>query len=171
MSCFPHDRLTAVLLDPGSQVASTLHIENNPSSRISGQYIGSEQHQLAIGIDNSTALGNHAHPITITVERKPYFRIGGFKGLDQVSQVFRHGGIGMMMGKGSVDFTKQFSDLASQSMVQAWRISAGDPVATVDNNLHRAHQLDVADDPLKVCFGNIMLLVIAIPVSEVIIFE
>ena len=65
----------------------------------------------------AAVLGNHAHTIAVTVEGKTYFRIGGFKRLNQVSQVLRNGRVGMMVGKSPIHLAKQLDYLAPQSAI------------------------------------------------------
>ena len=69
---------------------------------------------------------------------------------DQVLQVLGLARVGMVVGEVAVDLAEQLDHLAAEGAEDAGRRGAGDAVAGVDHDLHRAGQLDVRHDAVAV---------------------
>lgn len=76
--------------DPGCQCACAFDIIDDLTARVPGQYIGSKQHELAIRINDAPVFGDNAQTITIAVEGKTDFSIGGSQRPDDILQIFRY---------------------------------------------------------------------------------
>ena len=135
---FPHQRFAAVPGDPAEQVARAFDVENDFAAGHARQHVGREQHQLAIGVNDPAGLGDHAEAVAVAVKGQPEFGIAIFQRGDEVFEVVRLRRIGMVVGKGAVDFAEQFFDGATEFAVQPGSGGAGDAVAAVDGDAHGA---------------------------------
>src|SRR4029077_2824464 len=71
MPGLPQQRFAAMAAYPREQVARRLHVEDDAGARVSGQYVGGEQHELAVRIDDLAGFGDYTQPIAVAVEREP----------------------------------------------------------------------------------------------------
>ena len=117
---------------------------------MAGQHIGGKQHHLAVRVDDLAILGDHAQAVAVAVEGDADFGVRLGQAADQVLQVFRMRGIGVVIGEVAIDVAEQFNHFAAQAAEQVARERAGDAIAAVDGDLDRARQLDVAQDALQV---------------------
>ena len=156
-----------MLLDPRGEPAGAFDVVNDHAARDSGQHIGCEQHQLAVGIDDFSILGHHAEAVAVAVEGDADFSVGFLEGLDDVGQVFRLRRIRVMVREIAVDFAEQRDDLAAEALEQFRGNRAGHAVAAIHDDLHRAGQLDVADDFLDVGWQNIRAAALALAMLQV----
>jgi hypothetical protein len=125
--------------------AGAFDVVDDLAARNAAEHVGGEQHQLAVGEDDLAVLGDHAEAVAVAVEGQADLGVGvrsaritscRFSGLD---------GSGWWLGK--VPSTSQNSSTTSQPIGGTGRgDAAGDAVAAVDDDLHRARQLYVADD-------------------------
>ncbi len=99
----PHQRLAAPSLDLGGQVAGAFDVEDDPGARVALDNVAGEQHHQPVGIDQVAFVGDHAHAVTVAVEGQAQVSPGFLHLGDQVLQVFRLAGIGVVVGKGTVD--------------------------------------------------------------------
>ena len=148
--------------DPVEQLARGLDVEDDFGAGVARQHVVGEQHQLAVGEDDAAVLGDHAQAVAVAVEGEAQFRVRGLEPGDQVLQIVRHGGVGMVVGEGAVHLAEHFFDLAAHAAIEFWREGAGHAVAAIDDDLHRPRQLDVADDAAEVGLGNVVGLVAAV---------
>ena len=167
MPGFPHQRLAAALGNPGGEPARAFDVVDDLGAGVAAQHVVRKQHQLPVGVDDVAALGDHAEPVAVAVEREAQLRAGIAHRGDQLLQVLRLGRIGMMVGKGAVDFAIQRRHFAAEAAEQLGRSCAGDTVAAVDGDVHRPREPDIAGDARQVRCAHIGRRVLARALGQV----
>src|SRR6476660_5564195 len=161
MPGLPHHRLAAMAADPRQQAARRLHVEADLRTGIARQHVGCKQHELTIRIDDLAVPGHHAESIAVAVERQSELAMTLRQRFDEIVQVLRHRGIGVMIGKGAVDLTIQLAYGAAQTPVELRSISPRDAVAAIDNDVEWALKPYVCNDALEVRLSDVGLAVTA----------
>ncbi len=119
------------------------------------EHVGGEEHQLAVGEDDLAVLGDDAEAVTVAIEGQADLGIGFLQRADHVLQVLGLRGVGVVVREISVDFAEQFDQFAAELFEQCRSDAAGNAVAAVHDDLHRAGELDVADDLRDVGFADV----------------
>ena len=57
--------------------------------------------------------GDDTKPIAVAVKRQPQLGVTGLQRLNQVTEIFRFAGVGVMVRKVAVDFAKQLRHLTT----------------------------------------------------------
>ncbi len=91
---------------------------------------------IAVLVDGADAVG-------IAVECDSEFGAVLFDGRDQVLQIGRDGGVGMVVGEGAVHIEEQLDGLAVEPLEQAVHGGAGGTVAGVEHDLDTAGPLEL----------------------------
>jgi hypothetical protein len=68
MSRLTHYWLTTRRADPGRDMSCAFHVIQDSATRVPGQYVLREQHQLPIRENHLPIFGHDTKPITITIE-------------------------------------------------------------------------------------------------------
>ena len=90
------------------QVAGALDIEDHLGTRVARQHIGGKVHQQVVRV-NHTPTGRHdAQAVTVAVEGKADVGTALLDVVDQILQVFRLAGVGVMVGEAAIDLVKQW---------------------------------------------------------------
>ena len=131
------------------QLAGALHVVHDHRARVAFQHVGGEQHQQAVGEDDLAFLGHHAQAVAVAIEGQAQVGIEALDRLDQVLEVVRLAGIGMVVGEGAVDLAEQRDDLGADGLQQLRRDAAGHAVAGIHHHLQRAVELHVVGDALR----------------------
>jgi hypothetical protein len=104
MARLVHDRNTAGLANDGCQVAGALHIVNDGGAGITVQHVHGQKHHDPVSVNDRAAQGHHAQSIGIAIQRQSQIGIHQTNGFNQVFEVFRIARVGVVVGKGAVDF-------------------------------------------------------------------
>ena len=163
----PQRGLAAACADPVEQVARGFHVEDDFGARVARQHVVGEQHQLAVGENDGAVLHHHAQAVAVAVEGQAEFGVAGFQARDQVGEVLRLRGVGVVIGEIAVDLAEHFFDLAAECAVQGASEGARHAVAAVDDELHRPRELDVGDDARMVFGGDVVFAIAACAAGEV----
>ena len=147
---FAHHRFAAVPLNPRRQQAGRFHVVNHFRAGVAPEHILRKQHQLAVGIDDAAAAGNHAEAVAVAVESKADFSRSGLHSTDEVLQIGGLGGIGMVVGEMAVHFAKQLFHFATQRTIQPPGKRPGHAVAGIDGDFQRPLQADMAGNVLNI---------------------
>jgi len=100
---FPHQRNAAVRRDVVIERLACLDVSDNRAAWKRCQHIPGQQSQDLIAPENPTFTVHHADPVAVAVEGDAEIALLGQNRRLQLSQVLRHGGIGMVRGKIAVD--------------------------------------------------------------------
>ena len=168
---FFHNRLAAVLFNPRCQQAGGFDVENHFGAGVAAEYVLRVQHQLAVGIDNLAVFGDHAQTVAVAVESQADFGIAVLQRADQILQVFRFGGIGVVVGEVAVHFAEEFCDGATQCAEQIAGISTGYAVAGIDHDVHRAGEFDVVNNRGLIGGGEILFAYFAVAGYELVVLN
>lgn len=125
--------------DKGEQ-ARTFDVVDDRATRHARQHVGGNEHELAIRENDFAILGDNAEAVAVAVEGDADFSVGFLEGLDHVGQVFRLRRVRVMIREIAIDFAEQRHDLATQTLEEFRGDCAGDAVATIHDDLHRAGQ-------------------------------
>ena len=155
MAGLPHAGRAAMLADPRREVARALHVVDDLGARLARQHVLREQHQLPVGIDDAAVRRDHAEPVAVAVEGESQFGpLPAHRG-DEVAEVLRLRGIGVMVGEAAVDVAVELDDLAAEPAIEFPRGRAGDAVAAIDRDLHRAREARIRNDAQQVGLAHI----------------
>ena len=146
----PHHRLAATGANPRRKIGGAFHVIDNLAAGYARKHIGSKQHQLAVGMNNLPAAGDHAEAVAIAIKGQPQFGIQRAHGGNQVLQVFGFGRVGMMVRELAVHVAKEFGDLAAQRAEQLRRHRPRHAVAAVDDDAHRAREAHIRSDARQI---------------------
>ena len=144
MAGLPHGGLAAGLGDGAGHMAAALHVVDDLGARVARQHIAREQDELPVRPDDLAGFADHAQAVAIAIEGQADLAVRIAQAIDQVLQVLRIGRVRMVPRKGAVHLAEQLGDLAAQRAEQGWGDRAGHAVATIDGDLHRPGQPDVA---------------------------
>ena len=131
------------------------HIEDDRGARAEPPHrIAPEDDEKLIAVDDLAGLVHRPDPVGVAIECDAQLRAGPPHLRLQVPQVFRDGGIGMMVGEGAVGLAEQGRDLGAQAPERGDRDQAPHAVAAVHHHAHRALELVPADDPLAIALEH-----------------
>ena len=99
MAGLEHQRHSARRFDVGSQALRAFHVINNGAAGHAAQHISGKQHHLPVGVNVLAIFGDDAQAVAIAVKSQAKFGVASLQGFDQVLQVFRLAGVGMVIGK------------------------------------------------------------------------
>ena len=152
---------------PALQLSGALHVVDDQRAGIALQHVGREQHQQAVGEDHLAFPGHHAQPVAVAVEGQADVGVEALDRLDQVLEVVRLAGVGVVVGEGAIHFAVQRDDVRADRLQQLRRDVAGHAVAGVHHHLQRPLQLHVVGDALDVVGRHVALLQVAGHIGDV----
>ncbi len=142
----PQQRHAAGLADGHRQALAALDVVDDLRAGVPREDVAREQHDLAVGVDDVAAAGDHAEPVAVAVEGQAELGAGGVHHGLQHLEVLGLARVGVVVREVAVDRAVQVDDLAAQRLQDARGAGAGDAVAAVDHDLHRPREPAVADD-------------------------
>ena len=146
MSGFPHQGFAAGFLDRRCQALGALHVKNDGAARVAFEHIGGQQHQLAVGVNDLAVFGDHTQAVAIAVKGQAEFSIGAFYFGNQLSEIFRFAGIGVVVGEVAIDLGVHLRHVAAQGAQHARGRCAGNAIAAIDDDFHGSLELAITRD-------------------------
>ncbi len=105
MARAPHERNSSCSFDLFGQSLGALDLKDDGSSRSAGENLAGEEDQKLIPPDDVTTLVNNTQAIAIAIISHPQVSLFLQHLGDQICQVCRHGGVGVVIGKSAVHVT------------------------------------------------------------------
>ena len=171
MAGFPHHRATAVTADQRGQAARAFDVENDVRAGVTRHHVLGEEHQQPVRVDDGAGIGHHADAITVAIKSQADVGFLAFNLGDQVGEVFRLAGIGMVVGEVAVHFAVQRNHRAAQRLNQLRGDHAGHTVTAVDHHAHGLGHGDVIADVLEVALQHVDLFDAAHAADQVIVIN
>ena len=131
VSRFPHQGFTAQFGYPVVERLAGLHIRDNGGTGKFFQHRLSEDGKQLIAPDNPALAVDRSDPVAVTVESHAEIELFLRDERFEVGQVLFFGGIGMMVGKITVDFGEQQMMLTRQQLDQFFDDWSGRAIARV----------------------------------------
>src|SRR5690606_7714694 len=129
--------------DGTRHVTAAFDVEDDGGARLTRKYVACVKNQLAVGPDDLPGFGDHADTVRVAVESQAQLTVRCHDMADQVLQVVRIGGIGVVIGEVAVDVAEQRVDFTAERAEQALRQDAAHAVAAVQRHAHGALQLEI----------------------------
>ena len=152
---------------PRGEQAGAFDVVNDLAAGDARQYIGREEHQLAVRVDDFAVLGDDAEAVAVAVEGDADFGVGFTQGADDVFKIFRLRRVRVVVREIAVDFAEQRHDLATEALEQFRGDRTGDAVAAIHDDFHRPRQLDIADDLVDIGGADVGAAPLTLAVLEV----
>ena len=150
-----HQRLTPGRANGWGQPLRAFHVINDGASGHAREHILGKQLHLPIGVNVLAIAGDDAQAVTIAIEGQAQLCARAGQSGDQILQVFRFAGIGVVVGKLPINLAEQLNDLAAQGAKDTGRRRTGHAVATVNHDFHGPRQAHIANDAVAVWFDDV----------------
>ena len=160
-----------MLCDPAKQLPRGFHIEDDFRPGITLQDIRRKQHELPVGENDAAIFGYYPQTISVAIEGQTQFAVIAGKSIDQVMQVFRLRGIGMMVGEIAIHFTKHFGNGTAQLAIQGSGKIPGHAIATIHGDIHGPRQFNIGSDACNVHGADIVLRIGTCTLAEIVLLN
>ena len=140
---------------------ATLDVVDDVAARMPGQHIRRQQHQHAVGGDETPAGIDHPKPVAIGVERQADVGLGSDHGLAERVEVLRLRRVRhVLVRQRRVQVAVEFDQVAAQGVVEPRRHQRCGRMPAVDDDLHPSRHGHVALDLGDVVVEHIILPVV-----------
>ena len=121
-------------------MAAAFHIENNRFARVSGADVLSEKHHEFVRPNDFPPRRYNAQTIAVAVKGEADIGADFGDFVDQVLEVFRFGGVGMVVREVPVYFAKQRRHLTAKRLKNCWGYPSGYAITAINHDIQRSLQ-------------------------------